>query len=389
MLLIVFQLAYRAMDDPNHVPHWAILYGGNEFIIFLVVPILLNDHPRCILISSSVIAINDKVTPFFHLLLLTIITNDQYTQTQLISRLLPPTFELLPQGTSFEVYDASKDSEEVWVKNTDQSRQVTDIPREWIQKGTHVVPDSQSLSRRFLDYDLRPCRLEYTSISVASSVDVSIYPHGPLHIVFSRNEASSQPTYPLSFTHHYTGATSNVYKSDRGVVLKTWIPGYADTLKKEADIYRLLSRTPARSVIPTYLGYFQHGHTQILLLSDVGLTLESFRQPLHVRCVLQHLSTTLLTSFSERLYRGLVLLHEAGIYHDDFCPRNTANGFVMDFSHASQGHQCPGIDQCDELIQARQDLGLDAHTKPHLHFWTSTIVLSFIVLLYAVYQYNM
>lgn len=369
------------MDDANHIPHWAILYGGNEFIVFFIIPVTVDDHPRCIFVSSASINITDAQTPLFHLLVLMMLTNLHYTQTRLVD-------ELSLQNMVTNVYDASKDSEEMWEKCKDRTLRSEGPAREWIRKGTPVPPIRQSLSQRFFDYNLRPNRLEYASISAAPSVDVSIYPHGPLHIVFSRNDSSSQPTYPLSFTHHYTGATSNVYKSDRGVVLKTWIPGYADTLKKEADIYRMLSRTPARSVIPTYLGYFKHGHTQILLLSDVGPTLDSFEQPLHVRCVQLCSPASLLTNFSERLLHALVLLHEAGIYHDDFCPRNAAKGFIMDFSHAFQGHHCPGMGQCDELIQARQDLGLDPGTKdPHRHFWTLAIVLACIGSFFAMYQH--
>jgi hypothetical protein len=265
------------MDDANHIPQWSVLYGGNEFILFLIIPVVVDDHPRCILISSSVIDIRSAETPLFHLLLLMILTNKFYTQTQLVK-------ELLLEGMATGLYDASEDSEEVWIE-CDASYQTGNLPKEWIRQGVSAVSNSQSLIQRSSGCALRPDRLisEYAAISASPAVDVSILPYGPLHLVFSRIGSPPQPAHSLFFTHYYAGATSNVYKSNTGVILKTWIPGYADTLRQEADIYQSLSRTQARSVIPTYLGYFELGNTQILLLSDVGPALDSFEQPIHVR----------------------------------------------------------------------------------------------------------
>jgi hypothetical protein len=39
-----------------------------------------------------------------------------------------------------------------------------------------------------------------------------------------------------------------------------------------------LSKSPARSSVPSFLGSFQRGETLILLLSDAGVVLESFDQ---------------------------------------------------------------------------------------------------------------
>jgi hypothetical protein len=88
------------MDDANHISQWAVLYRGNEFILFLIIPVVVDDHPRCVLISSSVIDIRSAETPLFHHHLLMILTNKFYTQTRLLE-------ELFLEGMATGLYDAS------------------------------------------------------------------------------------------------------------------------------------------------------------------------------------------------------------------------------------------------------------------------------------------
>jgi hypothetical protein len=173
-----------------------------------------------------------------------------------------------------------------WKRWDEQTHRSEGPSKFWVRIDTPTVSDSQYLFRRVFDYDLRPHRnimtSEHASISSVASVSISIFPQGPFGLVFSRADPSPGPPHPLLLRHYYTGGTSNVYKLDRRVVLKTWLPGYADDLQPEVDIYQTLSKSPARS---TFLGSFQHGNALILLLSDAGAVLESFDQPLRLRYV--------------------------------------------------------------------------------------------------------
>jgi hypothetical protein len=259
----------------------------------------------------------------------------------------------------------------------DEADQVKGIPRERVRKGTLHAPNCQSLTRRFFDYDLRPYRLGYTPLPLHPSKWTS----GPP--LFSKRLAS--PSYLSSL--FYTLLRGRHFKC-----IQVRARGCPQDLAPRSYRYFEGGRYLPNAI--SYSRSFRHSHvpwifpTQVLLLSDVGPSLDSFEQPLHVRCVQLHSSACLLTRFSKRPLRALVLLHEAGIYHDDFCPRSTAKGFIMDFNHAFQGHHCPGMGQCDELIQARQDLGLDPGTEdPHRHFWTLAIVLACIGSFFAMYQH--
>jgi hypothetical protein len=124
----------------------------------------------------------------------------------------------------------------------------------------------------------------------------------------------------------------------------------------------------------------------ILRLSDAGAVLESFDQPLHLRYVyslILHASNF----FGRKLLRNLVVIHQAGICHGDFVPRNTAkNSLIPDFSHADPNHTCPGVDTCPELIQARLDLGLERDTG-HSLVWIM-FVLSCLVVYVASRMYS-
>jgi hypothetical protein len=52
------------MDDWDKRPRWALIYGGNSYIVYLVLPILVGSTRRCTLISSGVLYIDDTECPF-------------------------------------------------------------------------------------------------------------------------------------------------------------------------------------------------------------------------------------------------------------------------------------------------------------------------------------
>lgn len=64
------------------------------------------------------------------------------------------------------------------------------------------------------------------------------------------------------------------------------------------------------------------------------------------------------------IYYRLQSLHQVGVIHGDFVDRNVVRRnsvhrpVIIDFSHAIQGHRCPGA-RCPELQEARTSLSLE------------------------------
>jgi hypothetical protein len=64
------------MDDWDEVPRWAMIYGGNKYIIYLVLPILVGGMRRCALVSSGVLYIDDIRCPFTAIMLYMLLSAD-------------------------------------------------------------------------------------------------------------------------------------------------------------------------------------------------------------------------------------------------------------------------------------------------------------------------
>ncbi|PVF97125.1 hypothetical protein CPB86DRAFT_466516 [Serendipita vermifera] len=63
------KLSYTIMDGCGQGPRWAMLYQGNDYIIYLVLPVLAENTRRCTLISSGVLSIDDSRCPFLAVML--------------------------------------------------------------------------------------------------------------------------------------------------------------------------------------------------------------------------------------------------------------------------------------------------------------------------------
>jgi serine/threonine protein kinase len=80
----------------------------------------------------------------------------------------------------------------------------------------------------------------------------------------------------------------------------------------------------------------------------------------------------------KRLFTSLCKLHQLNIYHGDFEPRNVVRSgsrvSIIDFSHSSLNHVCPGWRSCAELEEARHKLELGGGS--HDGLWANWAVLA-------------
>ncbi|KAJ7759728.1 hypothetical protein DFH07DRAFT_940064 [Mycena maculata] len=104
-------------------------------------------------------------------------------------------------------------------------------------------------------------------------------------------------------------------------------------------------------VIPRVVGLYtsKDENSMVLIMSYVGKPLETFGEfdPADRRT----------------LFRRLLRLHQSGIQHNDFEPRNVtmfglSNPILIDFDNASLDHTCTGV-SCGELLQVAEVLNLN------------------------------
>jgi len=132
----------------------------------------------------------------------------------------------------------------------------------------------------------------------------------------------------------------------------------------EARIYEKFDASNSDLAVPCFIGLFADDKDIALAISDEGLCLHSFAEVAELaKCVSHSLlySPECSTQPSRtQLFRTLTLIHQLGILHNDFSPRNVVCGprgyIIMDFSHSSEGHHCLGIDTCGELLDALHQL---------------------------------
>ncbi|CAG8740471.1 3963_t:CDS:2 [Acaulospora colombiana] len=80
------------MDNWPEGPRWALVYGGNTYVIYLVLPVLVGGIRRCVLMSSGIGYIDDIRCPFPALLLFMVLTAQMSPQN------LATTLNIEPLG---------------------------------------------------------------------------------------------------------------------------------------------------------------------------------------------------------------------------------------------------------------------------------------------------
>ncbi|KAJ7474562.1 hypothetical protein B0H11DRAFT_1330913 [Mycena galericulata] len=135
------------------------------------------------------------------------------------------------------------------------------------------------------------------------------------------------------------------------VVAKT-AHGYsaARRLRREFNAYAAMNDLQG-AVIPRLVGLYRRKdeNSMVLLITYAGKPLQTFADLPRVE--------------RRKLFQRLLNLHESGIQHNDFEPRNVtmfgpSNPVIIDFDNASLDHECTGA-SCAELIHVAKLLGLD------------------------------
>ncbi|KAJ7121860.1 hypothetical protein C8R43DRAFT_1112120 [Mycena crocata] len=170
------------------------------------------------------------------------------------------------------------------------------------------------------------------------------------------------------------------------VVAKTACePSAAQRLRHEFRAYAAL-RGLQGVEIPKVVGLFRRNddNNLVLLITYAGKQLKTFAY---------------LNPIDRRtLFRRLHRLHQGGVQHNDFEPRNvtmfgSSNPVIIDFDNASLGHECPGA-SCGELIQVAEVLGLNiaaelsmpqeqTKTNPSLHLIIAIVICVMLLLVWA------
>ncbi|PVF99815.1 hypothetical protein CPB86DRAFT_261685 [Serendipita vermifera] len=73
---MVNQLSYAIMEECDEKPRWAMIYGGNSYVIYLVLPVLVGNTRRCALVSSGILHIDDTGSPFIAIMLYMLLSSD-------------------------------------------------------------------------------------------------------------------------------------------------------------------------------------------------------------------------------------------------------------------------------------------------------------------------
>ncbi|KAF8215467.1 hypothetical protein K438DRAFT_1955439 [Mycena galopus ATCC 62051] len=125
-------------------------------------------------------------------------------------------------------------------------------------------------------------------------------------------------------------------------------------LRREFKAYAAM-RDLQGAVIPKLVGFYRRKDDKsvVLLVTYAGTPLQNFGD---------------LPDLDRRtLFRRLLRLHESGVQHNDFEPRNvtmfgSSNPVIIDFDNASLDHQCAGS-TCGELVHVAKLLGIDIITE--------------------------
>ncbi len=97
--------------------------------------------------------------------------------------------------------------------------------------------------------------------------------------------------------------------------------------------------------------------------------------------------------YRKRLFASLCNLHQLNVYHGDFEPRNVVRSgsriCIIDFSHSSLNHVCPGWRSCTELEEAWLKLELGARSDLMLNYMTWVTFASILCSLLAYILHHM
>jgi hypothetical protein len=167
----------------------------------------------------------------------------------------------------------------------------------------------------------------------------------------------------LLLRHQSTGFTNIIYQVS-GLIVKTPISIHENYLEDEAKVYQHLIQTNASRVIPTFYGYFGHRNTEFIILSDEGTGMEDF----------DGLSEQLryvpeprydfygLDGLRKDIFNALLEIHRAHVEIEGFGPENVVidehGPSIIKLKLASLDHTCPGVLECDGLVEAYNLLGL-------------------------------
>jgi hypothetical protein len=115
------QVSYAIMDDCAEGPHWAMVYGGNTYVLYLILPTLVDNTRRCTLISSGILDVEDTQCPFFAIMLYMLLSANMPHKDLAIALGINPPSEIIvadPNGADEMRGDISPRSNSVDCKST-------------------------------------------------------------------------------------------------------------------------------------------------------------------------------------------------------------------------------------------------------------------------------
>ena len=148
-------------------------------------------------------------------------------------------------------------------------------------------------------------------------------------------------------------------------------------------MYSVLEPYALSLPIPVFYGLFTHDAWEAIILSDEGYSVDTFSTlSLWSRYIPSNcIDSLLIHTFRKKLFKAIKQMHLLGVVHGDFHPRNVVQSpeiwwrrllfgeqlTIIDFTHASLGHQCPG-GLCEELLFVHDCLALSTAHYPDLPF---------------------
>ncbi|CAG8717117.1 14286_t:CDS:2, partial [Acaulospora colombiana] len=233
---ILSKLSYKIMDDWANAPRWALVYGGNIYVLYLVIPMLVGQQRRCSFISSGSLSLDDWNEPYFALMLY-MMTSSHMTHEQLLQTLrieVPSEYKLASPN---QANDASTETAST---RSIQNNSLSTIQTVYLS--TPLGPPAGFPFHRLLDNG---------------------------RYITSRKSRSRRNIPALSLQHVVTETTSIVYRAN-GIIVKTASPKCQEQLDNEAKVYQHLMKTDAARYIPTFYGYFGYRTMKAIILSDEG-----------------------------------------------------------------------------------------------------------------------
>jgi predicted Ser/Thr protein kinase len=355
---ILAKLTWHAMNavhpaDPSNVVRWAMVNGGDQYMIFLIVYTLDEQRrKRPSLHCSKVMSIYDSYFPITTALLYMALTAKE-SQDSLCSLfdVSPPTpgptvdnspRRSLPPGAPHSPRDPPRSP----------PRQPPSPPSHYSYRNFgHAVRDASEillrLPKRTSRYPLtRQLPTPPTRRLPARRLNQQKAPRKGVTAI--KKDLKNAVTVTIDPTP-VKATTATVHRTiPRHFIVKLALPNdiHLRTLQREVDIYELLSKKKPRPNVPAFYGAFTSSGGPAIIISDEGEPLKTF--------------DTLTEEQKKSLLNDLEQLHSLGIEHGDFAPRNVVMSergrpVIIDFSHAVLDHTCPGRDSCEELLHALDD----------------------------------